>query len=323
MKQRVFSMAPRDKRLLLYVLLGVLAGATYVGFDLYAEAHLETGTLTGTWASAHTLVDHLLPLLLGGLLGVAVRHVEVRARLSAAEEAASRAEALRVRLQKIERDQAVWLLVATVLHELNNPLQAIALLLDEHEAGGVDAARKADLAGRARIQANRAIQHLANLRSMRGLSEPDFQRVSLQGIAEVLANDMGSLSEASGVAVRAECGEGVEASADPAYVRTILENLLDNSVHSLRAAGGGTVTIRLAKEPGRAIVSVEDDGPPFDVTARDSLFDPLRSTKTHGLGLGLPIARALARAMRGELVLADAGRKAFRLELPLHAGDVS
>jgi len=311
-------MTRADKPLLLYVLLGVIAGATYVGFDLYAESHLETGTLTGTWASAHTLVDHLLPVVLGGLLGVAVRHVEVRARLKAAEEAASRAEALRVRLQKIERDQAVWLLVATVLHELNNPLQAIALLLDEHETEGVDASRKAELAGRARVQANRAIQHLANLRSMRGLSEPDLQRVSLQGIAQVVANDMGSLPEMDGVAVLAECGDGVEASADPAYVRTILENLLDNSVHSLRAAGGGTVTIRLAKEADRAVVSVEDDGPPFDATARDSLFDPLRSTKTHGLGLGLPIARALARSMRGDLSLSDAGKKAFRLELPLH-----
>jgi signal transduction histidine kinase len=88
-------------------------------------------------------------------------------------------------------------------------------------------------------------------------------------------------------------------------------------VHSVRAAGGGIVTIRLAREPGMAVVSVEDDGPPFDERAKDTLFDPLRSTKTHGLGLGLPIARALARAMRGDLALADAGRKAFRLELPL------
>jgi signal transduction histidine kinase len=35
------------------------------------------------------------------------------------------------------------------------------------------------------------------------------------------------------------------------------------------------------------------------------------------LGLGLPIARALARAMQGELSLEDTASKAFRLELPL------
>jgi len=51
-----------------------------------------------------------------------------------------------------------------------------------------------------------------------------------------------------------------------------------------------------------------------------TLFEPLRSTKTHGLGLGLPIARALARAMHGDLLLEDTDRKAFRLELPLREG---
>jgi signal transduction histidine kinase len=113
----------------------------------------------------------------------------------------------------------------------------------------------------------------------------------------------------------------VQASADPAYVRTIVENLLDNSLHALRGAGsGGCVTIRVEAEDGRAVVRVYDDGPPLDAAARANLFEPLRSTKTHGLGLGLPIARALARAMRGDLSLEQADRKAFRLELPLREG---
>jgi signal transduction histidine kinase len=64
-------------------------------------------------------------------------------------------------------------------------------------------------------------------------------------------------------------------------------------------------------------VRVSDDGPPLDAAARDTLFEPLGSTKTQGLGLGLPIARALARAMRGDLFLEEADQKAFRLELPL------
>ena len=64
---------------------------------------------------------------------------------------------------------------------------------------------------------------------------------------------------------------------------------------------------------------VFDDGPPLDAAARATLFEPLRSTKTQGLGLGLPIARALARAMRGDLSLEEADLRRSGLELPLRA----
>ena len=73
----------------------------------------------------------------------------------------------------------------------------------------------------------------------------------------------------------------------------------------------------LSTEAGRAIVRVVDDGPDLDPNVRATLFDPLRTTKSHGLGLGLPIARALARAMHGELSLDPTTTKSFRLELPI------
>ena len=147
---------------------------------------------------------------------------------------------------------------------------------------------------------------------------------------------MGSLAREDGLVVRLECEHPVQASADPSYVRTILENLLDNSMHSIKsqvrgaedqtatsAAGRGEVTIRVGVEDGRAIVRVLDDGPPLDAGVRATLFEPLRTTKTQGLGLGLPIARALARAMRGDLVLDDGDAKAFRLELPLDRSPIT
>jgi signal transduction histidine kinase len=117
--------------------------------------------------------------------------------------------------------------------------------------------------------------------------------------------------------VRVECREPVQADADPTYLRTILENLVDNSLSSLRDQGGGAITLALAVERGCAVVRVFDDGPPLDPRTRASLFEPLQTTKKSGLGLGLPIARALARAMRGELSIEEQERKAFRLELPL------
>jgi signal transduction histidine kinase len=305
--------------LAVYVLVGVLAGATYVAFDLVSEAKLRAGTLTGALAGAHSVIDHLIPVLAGALVGLSIYHLRLRARLSAAEESASRAEALRTRLLKVERDQAVWVVAAAVLHELNNPLHALGLLLDEYRACEGDEPQRAELVERAHVQVRRALSHLEALRSMQTSGEPEGQSVALHSLIATLAADVSALAQSDGVVVRAECAASVVVRADPSYVRTILENLLDNSLHSLQSRQGGTVTIALSTDSSnrRAVVSVADDGPALEPSVRATLFDPLRTTKSHGLGLGLPIARALARAMQGELSLESGTHKAFRLELPL------
>jgi signal transduction histidine kinase len=303
-----------DARLALYVALGTIAGGAYVVFDVLSESRLESGTLTGTLAGAHAVIDRGLPVLVGALFGVCVHYLRLRARLAAAEETASRAEALRERLQKVERDQAVWVLAAAVLHELNNPLHALCLLLDE--IGTAADTQRDDLIARARAQAERATARLALLRAMPTSGEPEPQRIALDAVVGTLADDLRTLAAEDGLAVRLECRGPVHAFADPSYVRTIVENLLDNCLHSLRTHGGSAVTVRLGSEGHRAVVRVGDDGPALEPAIRSSLFEPLRTTKANGLGLGLPIARALARAMRGDLTLDSEDRKAFRLELP-------
>jgi signal transduction histidine kinase len=314
--QTLHSVArPRDPRLFVYAAVGLFAGVLYVAFDSAAEARLATGTLIGHFAQLHRLIDRSFPILAGGLLGLCLYQLRLSARLAAAEEAASRAEALRVRLQKVERDQAVWVVVAAVLHELNNPLHALGLLLDELSSEA-EPSRQTELAARARAQARRALGRLEALRALKSLGEPEAERISLDRTVATLAEEMTALAGPDGVRLHVESAGPLEISADPTYLRTILENLLDNSRQAL-TGHGGAVTIELATEAGRAVVRVSDDGAPIDPQIQSTLFDPLRTTKTHGLGLGLPIARALARAMRGELTLDARGRKVFRLELPL------
>jgi two-component system, LuxR family, sensor kinase FixL len=307
--------SPRELRLVVYVAVGASLGALYVALDMASEARLAHGTLRGLLADLHAL-DHVLPIVMGGLLGVSAHYLRLRARLSEAEEAARRADALRGRLMKVERDQAVWVLAASVLHELNNPLHALGLLLDELSTEAGDEAQRNALVTRARAQADRALSHLRTLSTLRGGGEPEFLQVALDGIARRVAGDVGTIAAERGVTVHVDCPAPVQAKADPAYVRTILESLLDNSLQSLGEQHGGTITVRLATTERRATVRVEDSGPPLDPIVRAELFEPFRTTKTQGMGLGLPIARALARAMRGDLSFDSAPGKAFLLELP-------
>jgi signal transduction histidine kinase len=298
------------------VLIGTLCGAAYVAFDLVSEAKIGSGTLEGGLSRAHALIDHVVPFVVGGLLGVSAHYVRLRSQLTAAQEMAARAEALRFRLQKVERDQAVWVLVAAILHELKNPLHAIGLVLDEIADPELDDSRRSELIARARAQSDRALAALRRLRSMRTAEEPRFQAIELSQVLASLAADARVLAAEEGLDVSIECGRSVRANADPMFVRTIVENLVHNSLQSLRGRGGGRVRIALEREPGRAIVRVSDDGPPIDRDTAEAVFTPLVSTKLNGLGLGLPIARALARAMHGDLCLDQIDLKTFQLVLP-------
>jgi signal transduction histidine kinase len=304
----------RSPKLAGYAALGVLAALSYVVFDVIAEDKIRDGTLTGAWASAHTLIDKLFPLIAGLALGVLIHYRRTRLQLAVHRD---RAEALRSSLHKLERDQAVWVLAAAVLHELNNPLHALGVLLDEHAASDGDAAHQQALSARARRQMELVRAKLRLLRAMRATGAPDLRPVDLERLVLVLADDMAGLAGSERIEVRVRGAERLVAYGDPTYLRTILENLLDNSLNALQTSGSGCVTFSLTRESDNAVVRICDTGPPLPPDLLASLFEPLRACKTNGMGLGLPIARALARAMHGELLFEAADGKTFRLELPL------
>jgi two-component system OmpR family sensor kinase len=113
--------------------------------------------------------------------------------------------------------------------------------------------------------------------------------------------------------------------ADPTRVAQILSNLLDNARRYTPA--GGSITIDLSTGRGVAELTVTDTGPGVPDAERYRVFERLvrldagRARDHGGAGLGLPIARALARAHGGELVcLSHDGGAQFRLSLPADAG---
>ncbi len=104
--------------------------------------------------------------------------------------------------------------------------------------------------------------------------------------------------------------------ADRDAVHRILINLVSNARRA-----GDHVEISLIREGESVLIEVTDDGAGVPATERDRIFERFvrleQSRSTPGSGLGLPIARGLARSMRGELTLLDrAPGTTFRLTLP-------
>ena len=110
-----------------------------------------------------------------------------------------------------------------------------------------------------------------------------------------------------------EVEKGLCVWADPLHLRHILDNLLDNAAHfASRRAGAIRVCARAEGE--RVRLEVCDDGPGPAPQVRERLFEPFVSSRAGGTGLGLYVARTLARANQGEVEWVDAG--CFRVWLP-------
>lgn len=101
------------------------------------------------------------------------------------------------------------------------------------------------------------------------------------------------------------------AGVDGAVVERILAPLLDNAARYAR----NTVEVEVAAEPPYVVVRVRDDGPGVDPALGDAAFEPGRRTPDDhgGAGLGLALARRLARATGGDLALIG---DCFEIRLP-------
>jgi two-component system, NtrC family, C4-dicarboxylate transport sensor histidine kinase DctB len=289
----------------IYVGTGLLAGLLYAVLNWQTDtwAISEIGRI---FVAFHAFVDRGIPLLAGGLAGLAFHWLHLRGRLARTEEL--RTDELRARLRHIERDQAAWVVAAAALHELKNPLHTLGLLVDELEhalASGDRAAAQEEMV-RVRNQLDRALVPLDGLRALTRPNRTTATARRIDDIASGVVENMRPVARERGIELRLRslATRPLTTEVDGEYLRIILDNLLANA---LEGNGQGPtartveVTIDADDTKRRVLVRVSDDGPGVPQALVDELFEPLRTDKSSGLGLGLPIARALARSLGGEL----------------------
>ncbi|WP_218974319.1 cell wall metabolism sensor histidine kinase WalK [Streptomyces sp. NP160] len=128
----------------------------------------------------------------------------------------------------------------------------------------------------------------------------------------------------SGTAWSVEAAGPLVVRCDAVRVGQVLTNLLDNARRAVE--GAGSVVVFVGVDDADAGVEVRDSGPGIPADQRERVFERLvrldagRDRRSGGAGLGLSIARAIARAHGGDLVAADPGPRGgalLRLTLPL------
>lgn len=219
-----------------------------------------------------------------------------------------------------EEDRLRRTFAADVAHELRTPL---AILRSQIEAmqDGVVSADGAALASlhEETMRLSRLVADLGTLASAEAAGFAlDRRPVQLDALVTESAREFAGPYEAQDVRLDIET-EPVEAFVDPMRVHQILANLLSNALKF--TPPGGTVAVALLLDQGEAVMRVADTGPGIPADELPHVFDRFfrgRVARARGSGIGLTVARELARAHGGEVdVTSEPGRGAtFIVRLP-------
>lgn len=237
-----------------------------------------------------------------------------------------RMEIQRQELAHLSRVSVLGELAGTLAHELNQPLTAILSnsqvgrrSLDHPQPDLVEISAILDDIS---YDAKRAGGIIHGMRSMLKKSPPDDEAAS--DVNETLEQVLNLLqSEIIGRKKEIHSNLGADlplARAGQVEVQQILINLIINGLDAMQAQSAGLpMQIATFCEGTRLVIAVRDTGPGIPTEALARLFEPFYSTKSEGLGLGLPISRSIAERCGGELHARNhpEGGAEFRLLLPI------
>jgi heavy metal sensor kinase len=215
---------------------------------------------------------------------------------------------------------------ANASHELRAPL---ALMRSEVE-GALKRSRSQDEYKRVLESLHQEVEHLSRLsdqllilaRADAGALLPAKEPIDVADFLHETAARWEDVAKKHGSRIEVIAPSHGRMGADPALLRRVVDNLIDNALR--HTASGTPVTLRGYQADAGWNVEVADQGPGVPLNHRDKLFtrfaraDSARSREDGGAGLGLALSAAIARAHGGtlELVESDSPGAVFRLHVP-------
>ena len=202
-------------------------------------------------------------------------------------------------------------LAVDVSHQLRTPLTALSMRLEEMIATADDPDVVREEGSAALVQAER----LANVVSQ--LLSPARRAPSAEtaGIDEIVRQQVIEWEPAFRRAKRklAVIGvRGLHAHFTPGGLAQVIATLLDNALMH----GGGTVTIQTSQSTRSVVIEVRDEGKGIPAELVSRIFERSVSGRPEGTGLGLALARTMAAADGGRVVLVKAKPATFAVFLP-------
>jgi two-component system, OmpR family, sensor kinase len=218
--------------------------------------------------------------------------------------------------------------VADAAHELRSPIAALALQAQVAQRSQAPEAREAayEELKRGIARATRLVEQLLRLARLGADAPREVLRVvDLSHVARQVVGNFAARADDMGVDLGAEAPEPVLVRGAESELASLVANLADNALRY--APRDSQVTVKVWRDNHTAALQVIDAGRGIPAHERSRVFERFQRVAgdpTPGIGLGLPIARAIVERHGGEISLDDAhaGRPlpglAVLVTLPLH-----
>ena len=231
--------------------------------------------------------------------------------LASAEKllASRSAQLVAARDEALKANQAKNAFLSSTSHELRTPLNSIlgfTQLLELSDLGAEDqeSVQRILAAGRHLLALISELIDIARIES--GELSMSLEPVTVRALLADVCQLMRPLANERDIDVLQQCTRpGLVVYADQQRLSQIMVNLISNAVKYNRRGGSITVTCQ-EHDHGQVSIAVTDTGPGLSGEDLDRIFVPFErlsaeQSDVEGSGIGLPLARALAQVMHGEL----------------------
>jgi PAS domain S-box-containing protein len=231
-------------------------------------------------------------------------------------------------LIRSSRLAALGELTASLAHELNQPLTAIASNAAAGrrflERGSDDDAMLRELFQDVGSDARRAGEIIHGIHNLVRRNDESRELVNLNDVITDVLRLLHSDFVGRGISARTHFGRALPSvAADPVHLQQVLLNLLLNSLEAMQStpAAKRWVAISTKVEQNSFVrLSVTDHGVGLPPENPEKIFEKFYSTKPDGMGMGLMIVRSIVEAHGGELIAENTGHGArFSFRLPVAA----
>ncbi|HEY2359228.1 MAG TPA: PAS domain S-box protein [Phenylobacterium sp.] len=227
--------------------------------------------------------------------------------LTTIREAERRSDELHAQLTQVWSLNSMGEMASVLAHELNQPLSAVAnylraarTLIANLEVDEDDLIDAVSRAGDQAVRAGEIIRTMRDLATRGGIEQ---KPESLSAIVEEIHFIINLMIRDAGARISYKLHSSSDTViADRIQIQQLIVNLVRNAIDAV--AKFPDREVRISSRPdsdGRLVVTVEDSGPGVDPAVMGRVFQPLASTKSTGMGLGLSICRAIVENHGGRI----------------------